>query len=220
MTAHRISIAAMLLVIAAVLWIKPGPRMAANADMPCLAPPPAAASEPSATADRPPARPSTRPLEEHWVQDWRIRALMQQIAIDRNPNWPKHLPQDPESPATQPIDKSFKDASTLADSLAAAASELPKFVVSRRMTDQDKMGFIKLAGNLRTDALQLKDQAEGRKLEQMQRTLDRINWTCFDCHSRYRDLTGVLDPGRAQMPRDEVFHWVRANTRTVVGGGG
>jgi hypothetical protein len=148
--------------------------------------------------------PATGPhvLGEHWVQDWRIRAVMQRIAVGANPNWPRDLRHDPEqSPTTAQVDRSLTDAAALADSLAAAAAQLPAVVANRPIRDGDRQDFIARAMTLRQQSLELKQQALAGRVEQAQRTLNAINTTCFDCHARHRDLSGVLEGGRAALDR-------------------
>lgn len=145
--------------------------------------------------------PATSPhvLGEHWVQDWRIRAIMQRVGIGANPNWPRDLQQhDPEgSPTTTQVRQGLADAAALADSLATAAVELPGVVANRPMRDDDRQDFTARAITLRQQALDLKQQALAGQVEQAQRSLNAINTTCFDCHARHRDLSGVLEGGRA-----------------------
>lgn len=150
------------------------------------------------------ASPATGPhvLGEHWVQDWRIRALMQRVAIGENPNWPRgggaqHDPERP--PTTAQTRQNLADAAALADGLAAAAAQLPGIVANRPMPDEDRQDFTARAMTLRQQSLDLKQQALAGQVEQAQRTLNAINTTCFDCHARHRDLSGVLEGGRAAL---------------------
>jgi hypothetical protein len=85
----------------------------------------------------------------------------------------------------------------LADGLAAAAAEIPSAVEGRSMSDPDRRGFLTEAETLRSLSVQLKQDAVDRRAEAMDRTLTRINATCVTCvtcHSRYRDLSGNLEP--------------------------
>ena len=152
------------------------------------------------TAEAP--APTARPFGGHWVQDWRVRAIMRTIAVGADPAWPGRLPDDPEK-AASPADvrRALDDAALLADNLAIAAGQIPEAVADRPMAGSDRAGFLEQARRLREQALQLEEGARAGKVEQMQRTLDGINTTCFHCHTRYRDLTPLLDPGRASVDR-------------------
>jgi cytochrome c556 len=90
----------------------------------------------------------------------------------------------------------------LADSLAIAAAQIPDAVDAKTLPEGVRSGFLSEARTLRNQAQQLKKDAQGKRAESMQRTLDSINATCLNCHSKYRDLTGNLD-----------FPLVRANWR-------
>jgi hypothetical protein len=135
---------------------------------------------------------------EHWVQDAKVRALMQQIARG-TASWPQGVPDDPESAESPDLEPAFADAAVLADALASAASQIPNAVAERRMTKDARERFIEEAESLHRQALELKEAAGGKRVEQMQRTLDRINTTCFACHSQFRDLTGDLNLNRARL---------------------
>ena len=165
-------------------------------------------------AVNPATGPATSPhvLGEHWVQDWRIRAIMQRIAIGENPNWPRggaaqHDPERP--PTTARTRQGLADAAALADGLATAAAQLPAIVANRPMRDEDRQDFTARAMNLRQQSLDLKQQALAGQVEQAQRTLNAINTTCFDCHVRHRDLSGVLEGGRASFEPSPRMRYAR-----------
>jgi cytochrome c556 len=110
-----------------------------------------------------------------------------------NTAWPDDLPQDPEGVSRVDPSQAYAEAATLADLLAQNASDIPRAIAHKSLSDAKRKGFIKEAETLRRHALDFKEAARTRKVEQMQRALDRINTTCFACHSQYRDLSGDLD---------------------------
>jgi hypothetical protein len=129
---------------------------------------------------------------EHWVQDAEVRALMQRMARG-NTAWPDDLPEDPEGVNRADPSQAYAEAATLADLLAQIASDIPQAIAHKSLPDAKRKGFIKEAEALQRHALELKEAARAGKVEQMQRALDRINTTCFACHSQYRDLSGDLN---------------------------
>jgi hypothetical protein len=127
----------------------------------------------------------------HWVQDEKVRALMQQIARG-TASWPQGVPDDPELEVSPDLGRAFADAAVLADELAHAASQIPDVIIERPMTTDARERFIGEARSLHREALELKDAARGQRVERTQRSLARINTTCFACHSEFRDLTGEM----------------------------
>jgi hypothetical protein len=178
-----------------------------------VTPAPTAATTSRGTGTSPATGPHV--LGEHWVQDWRIRAIMQRVAIGENPNWPRGAQHDPERPpTTAQARQNLADAAALADGLAAAAAQLPAIVANRPMADEDRQDFTARAMALRQQSLDLKQQALAGQVEQAQRTLNAINTTCFDCHVRHRDLSGVLEGGRAASDRP-YGAWTSPRPRTA-----
>ena len=134
-------------------------------------------------------------MDEHWVQTPQLKALMMRVGHTASTSTPRTIPDDPERPARpEDVEQAFSDAAVLADGLAAAAAEIPAAVEGRRMSDADRRGFLTEAETLRSLSVQLKQDAVDRRAEAMDRTLTRINATCVTCHSRYRDLSGNLEP--------------------------
>ena len=142
----------------------------------------------------------TRRLGEHWVQDEKLRAVMAQVSQHAS-RWPAGVPQDPEAgeskEARREADEAFRDAEALADGLADAAVRIPRSVADHPMSADDRRGFAAEARRLHDQAVQLRQAARGRKVEQMQRSLDQISSTCVSCHSQYRDFTGELGARKA-----------------------
>jgi cytochrome c556 len=138
---------------------------------------------------------------EHWVQGERLRQVMRQVSQQAR-RWPTGVPADPEAAQSAEAqaegDESFRDAAALADGLAEAARRIPRSVADHPMSADDRRAFTAEAERLRTQALELRRAARGRRVEQMQRRLDAIGATCVSCHSQYRDLAGDLDPRRAR----------------------
>jgi hypothetical protein len=136
-------------------------------------------------------------MGKHWVQDERLRGVMAELSRQAA-HWPAGVPDDPESPASDPeTETTFRDAAQLADGLARAARDIPRAVADREMTPDDRRGFNAEARRLREQAVQLGQAARGRKVERMQRLLDGISSSCISCHSQYRDFAGELNTSRA-----------------------
>jgi hypothetical protein len=148
-------------------------------------------SHPRQVADEHDARPPEQPSDQHWVQDARVRAVMDQIAAG-TASWPQDLPPHPEAANPLELERAFADSARLADTLAAAATELPAAVAARPMPDEHRRGFVRQAQTLRRHALELHAAARLHNVSEMQRALARINTSCFECHGKYRDVAGEL----------------------------
>ena len=127
----------------------------------------------------------------HSIQNAKIRDLMQRMARDKAEK-SKDLPDDPESAGPFNPHQVFADAVTLADLLAQTATDIPKAIADRPITQEKRIGFTREADALRRHALEFKEAALVGKVEQMQRALDRIDTSCINCHNQYRDIAGVL----------------------------
>lgn len=143
---------------------------------------------PAATAQRP----ATRPIGEHWIQDERLRTVMAELNRQMRESYPTGLPDDVESKSV-PLQRAFAQAATLADGLAQTAQRIPDAIRDKRISDEDRRGFLEEAATLRTHAERLKVAAEEHQLEPMQRSLLGINATCIACHSKYKDISGQID---------------------------
>jgi cytochrome c556 len=110
------------------------------------------------------------------------------------------LPPDPES--EKPVDpRVFDEAAEQAAGVAKAAGQIPHAAKSQQLSDADLRAFKAEAETLRAHALSLERAARERKIEQMQRSSDRINATCIACHSRFRDFAGDIEFPRSEGPR-------------------
>ena len=138
------------------------------------------------------AKTPAEPSDQHWVQDAKVRAVMQQIAAATG-SWPQDLP--PHAEAANPLDleRAFDDSARLASTLATAAAELPAAVADRSMPDEARRGFVAQAQTLRRHAMELQESARTHDVAKMQRALGQINTTCFACHDAYREVAGELD---------------------------
>ena len=161
----------------------------------CTGPRDASPSEEPVRQAKVPARPG-----EHWVQSDRLRAVMGRISRSAE-RWPAAVPDATGSDASQPApadaEEAFRDAQALADGLSRAAALIPRSVADHPMSAEDRRGFAAEAQRLQAYAEQLRRAAISRKVEPMQRSLDRVASTCVSCHSQYRDFTGELEPRRA-----------------------
>jgi hypothetical protein len=137
-------------------------------------------------------RPATRPMGEHWIQDERLREVMAELNRQMRESYPTGLPDDVES-KSPPLQRAFAQAATLADGLARAANRIPNAIRDKRISDDDRRGFLEEAATLRTHAEKLKFAAEEHQLEPMQRSLLGINATCIACHSKYKDISGEIN---------------------------
>ena len=156
------------------------------------------ASKPAGDAGK--TTPASQPV--HSVQVRQLKGLMQVISHTATTRWPKTMPTDVE----QPVDaasqqKAYDQAAMLADSLAIAAGQIPAAADEKTLPEDVRSGFLAEARKLRDLAQQLKKDAQGERAESMQRTLDSINATCLNCHSKYRDLTGNIDFPRVRANR-------------------
>jgi hypothetical protein len=147
-------------------------------------------SQPSAVNQTPRAIPTP---SQHWVQNNQLRALMNSISQQANA-LPAGVPEDPESSRVLARKQTFDQVAMLANGLSQTARQIPLDVKQSQLSEDDRRGFEAEAATLHDLAVELKSAAEARQVERMQSTLSSINSTCIACHSRYRDLTGVLGP--------------------------
>jgi hypothetical protein len=124
------------------------------------------------------------------VQSEQLQNLMDRIAARR---WSTTAAsnQDVESPAS--ADQDISRVAALAAELAAMATNIPASVNLTTLSASDRAAFIAEAENLRDEAMNLQRAAERKQIEQMQGAMRSVDGTCLACHSRFRDLTGVLD---------------------------
>ncbi len=133
----------------------------------------------------------------HWVTSQQLRGVMEQLSGLRGAIPQTELPQDPESPAGKQANLAIEAAGALGEALSQTAMKIPAAVSDRKMTEANRREFATLAQTLRDDAVELRDAAKARKMERMQEAMDKINTTCFACHSRFRDLAGELEIRKA-----------------------
>jgi hypothetical protein len=144
--------------------------------------------------------PTSKPM--HSVQVRQLKGLMQVISHTATTRWPKTMPTDVEQPVdTSAQQRAYDEAAMLADSLVIAASQIPAVVDAKTLPDEIRTGFLSEARMLKDQAVQLKVNATQKRAESMERTLDAINTTCINCHSKYRDLSGNIDIRRADGHR-------------------
>src|SRR5690349_7789188 len=78
---------------------------------------PASSSRDDRRAGAVPQGLTTRPMGEHWVQDERLRGLMRALHSWAAMPSTRAMPEEPESPTTQDLNKAFAEAASAADSL-------------------------------------------------------------------------------------------------------
>jgi hypothetical protein len=143
------------------------------------------------------SQPSSRPI--HSVQVKQLKPLMQTLLRSTSTNWPKTLPTDVEQPV-DPVaqQKAYEQATKLADELVIAAGQIPATVGGKSLPDEYRAGFLHEVEVLKDQAKELRKNATEKRAESMSRNLDAINVSCINCHSKYRDLTGNVDPLQAR----------------------
>lgn len=164
-------------------------RSKAPADAPDARGPAGTSARPGPKYALPPRGPA-----EHWAQGRQLRVIMQRIGDATGSKWPNGLPDDPERPVPPlTLDEAFRAGAALGGDLASAAGEIPGAVAGRPLAPEDRQVFNVKARELRDEALRLREAAEGRNADRMQRAIDDMAATCLTCHARYRDITGPLD---------------------------
>lgn len=143
------------------------------------------------------ARPTTEPINSHWVQDKHLRELMAELS-KRNPSWPASMPDEPEA-IPKSREEDFEAVAREANGLMLAAEKFPSVAENIKMNEADREGFLAQARVLGEQARRLRDAARQRRLDQMQEQMVWLNSTCLSCHSRYRDFSGQLDSTRASL---------------------
>jgi hypothetical protein len=102
------------------------------------------------------------------------------------------LPADPES--NKSVDpRTFEDVYALSQQLADAAARIPPAANDIRMFNDERTVFDQQAADLRRDSLDLGAAAKAHNVERMQRTFDRINHSCVECHTRFGDFAGPIE---------------------------
>jgi hypothetical protein len=139
--------------------------------------------------DMPP--PTTQALGAHWIHNQALKQVMAQLYAN-NPSWPSGMPQDPES-AKVGSAADYDKIESLADELALSADQLPTVAEKLTMNEADRAGFLAEANVLHEQARRLSEAARSHHVEQMQRHMTAISYSCISCHSRYRDFSGQLD---------------------------
>jgi hypothetical protein len=153
------------------------------------------AHQPAPTADTRTEAPTTEAPPKHWVQDTQLRRMMDLISKQTSA-----VPEgnaDVESPPGFIKNQEFDQVATLAEGLSNTALEIPNVPGRARLNEADRQGFDAQAKTLHDLAEQLKTAANAHQIERMQTTMTTITATCTACHTRYRDLTGFLDPRAA-----------------------
>lgn len=153
----------------------------------------------------PPTVPASQPVNPdrpHWVQSAQLQSVMQQLSGLHGALPTKDLPQDAESPSGWNAKTAMAAAGALGDALATQAMRIPASVSGKSMTDADRAAFADQAHALHDQAVELRDAARANKVEQVQAAYDKINTTCFACHSRFRDLAGELEFRKAAAPAE------------------
>lgn len=160
------------------------------------APSHAAATAPSTTAA---IAPATQSSAQHWVQDSHLRSLMG--IISKQTAAVPGAGADVETPPGFIKNQPFDQAATLAEGLSQTALMISRVPGKVRMSEADQHGFDAEAAKLHELAQELKTEAQAHQIERMQSTMNSISSTCTACHTRYRDLSGVLQP-RAMLDLD------------------
>jgi len=150
-----------------------------------------AATPPVVTAT-PAVAPTTQSSPQHWVQDQQLRGLMNILAKQTSavPGQAADVESPPGFLKNQPYDQ----VATLADGLAQTSLQISRVPGKEKLSTADQQGFDALAKSLHDQALELKAGAEAHQLERMQNSLTSMSNTCTACHTRYRDLSGLLEP--------------------------
>jgi len=128
----------------------------------------------------------------HWVQDARLREIMQQL--DRLPwsTWPQEVEAEYRGAVPPGAVQPFQQARELAEGLADAADQIPRAVEHIRMTEVDRRSFLVQVDVLKEQARRLERAAAQNDRETMRRHLIALNETCLSCHDRFRDFSGPI----------------------------
>ena len=141
-------------------------------------------------------QPTAEAPSAHWVQSEQLQGLMDRLAARR---WSATGTSDKDVESPAGADEDTRRVSALAAELAAMATNIPTSVNLSSLSASDRAAFIAEADNLHDEAMNLQRAADRKQIERMQGAMKAIDGTCLACHSRFRDLTGVLDRNRAEL---------------------
>jgi hypothetical protein len=137
-----------------------------------------------------PSEPSAE--SSHWVQDARLREIMQELDALQWTTWPQEVEAEYRDAVPPGAVQPFQQARELAEGLARAADQIPRTVEHIKMTEVDRRSFLTQVDVLKEQAHRLERSAAQTDREAMRRHLIALNETCLSCHDRFRDFSGPI----------------------------
>lgn len=128
----------------------------------------------------------------HWVQDSRLREIMQELDLLPWATWPQEVEAEYQGAGPPGAAKPFQQAHDLAEGLARGADQIPRAVEHIKMTEVDRRSFLVQVDVFREQAQRLVRDAAQTNREAMRRDLIALNETCLSCHDRFRDFSGPI----------------------------
>jgi len=117
----------------------------------------------------------------HWIQDEKLREIMDKLVAGPSPD------QDQAG---------LSDAANFASALSDATEGIRTAGRRHQMSDADWAAFEAQIDTLRDQAAALAKAARAADIDAMRRLVDQIDLTCNACHTRFRDYSGLLEPYR------------------------
>jgi hypothetical protein len=128
----------------------------------------------------------------HWVQDWRLRAIMADLDREISTSWPQEIEEEYAATHSAKAARAMEEACWLSEGLVKAATRIPDAVAEVEMPEEESRAFLAKAETLRRQAQDLQATACAADVEKMRRVLTSIRTTCHSCHDRFREVAGPI----------------------------
>ena len=148
-----------------------------------------APSDPARMNQRPP---QASPAADHAVYSERLEEMMGDLGVRYLRVWPQEVQAERERAARQDRSRRFTDVASVAAELNETARRLPSLVEDVGFNREQRRSFGVLSDQLAGQAAELKKAAQAEDSGAVNAVLGRINRTCSECHSRFRDQAGPL----------------------------
>lgn len=120
------------------------------------------------------------PAGIHAVHSDRVQALMRDLSRASLARLPQEIDTDAERRRRARL------VAEAAGNMADAAAQIPQVMGDLDMNSTQRDQFAALAGQLRTQAIDLESLAKGERILEMEAKLYEISTTCTTCHSTFR----------------------------------
>lgn len=138
-----------------------------------------------------PREPGAAGKDAHWVHSTELRTQMAVLDRATKGDWPQEIAGEAPS-RDEGTDPCVAEAVEHAEALALAARRIPESASRARLAEVDRRSFIAQAETLYDQATRWVEAARQADAPAMRLALADIDATCHSCHTRFRDVSGVL----------------------------